>query len=321
MENRIGSLTCAAEESATTAVRFVRRMRGGSQAALMEADDGNFYVVKMLGNPQGSQVLFHDAFGSELMRSVGLPVPPWKVLYIPTPLTRSRELRFQTASGSTSAPSAGPHFASQFVLRDMRDSLCEILPTAWINRLSNPEDFIGALMVDLWTNNQDHRQAIFLRHSESEQLHAFFVDQGYQFSYKLEDLKVAVRRVQFMNRGVYRCADLENLLLEWEVRLAALTRKGLIEIASACNLPPLWYTRSDLKNAIDLLIERQSLLKSFRKALQEDLSSPEIAGPMLRLGKTGDFDAIQIRGVGSCFPRTGGDDKALHYDHSADRSR
>jgi hypothetical protein len=301
MENRIGSLTCAAQNPVTTATKFIRRMRGGSQAALMEADDGNFYVVKMLGNPQGSNILFRDALGSELMRLVGLPVPAWKPISISACLARSNELRFQLPSGSTHAPARGPHFASLFIARDARDSLYETLPTPWISRLVNRDHFIGALMVDLWTNNEDSRQAIFLEQGDSEQLHAFFVDQGYQFSNKSEHPKVAIRRVQFTNRGVYRCSGLENLLLEWEARLAAITKDSLEQMVVDCNLPALWCSSPELEKAIDLLIERQSLLSSFRKAIQEDLSTPEIAGRSLRLYKNGNFDTIQIRGVGSCF--------------------
>jgi hypothetical protein len=35
-----------------TAVRHVRKMRGGAQAHLLEADDGKWYVVKFRNNPQ-----------------------------------------------------------------------------------------------------------------------------------------------------------------------------------------------------------------------------------------------------------------------------
>jgi hypothetical protein len=34
------------------ALRMVRKMRGGAQAHLLECEDGNFYVVKFVNNPQ-----------------------------------------------------------------------------------------------------------------------------------------------------------------------------------------------------------------------------------------------------------------------------
>lgn len=286
----------------------------------MEADDGNFYVVKMLGNPQGSSILFRDALGSELMRLVGLPVPAWKPISISACLAGSSELRFQLPSGSTHAPARGPHFASLFIARDVSDLLYETLPTPWISRLVNQDHFIGALMVDLWTNNQDPRQAIFLKQGDSDHLYTFFIDQGYQFSNKSEHPKIAIRRVQFMNRGVYRCSGLETLLLEWEAKLAAITKDSLKQMVLDCNLPAPWYTSLELEKAIDLLIERQSLLSSFREAIQEDTSIPEMAGRSLRLYKNGNFDAIQIRGLGSCVGGAGGGAKALRIIGSANRA-
>src|ERR1035438_6617674 len=43
-----------------TAVRHVRKMRGGAQAHLLEADDGKWYVVKFRNNPQHRRVLVNE---------------------------------------------------------------------------------------------------------------------------------------------------------------------------------------------------------------------------------------------------------------------
>ena len=40
--------------------RFLRRMRGGAQAHLLEADDGRWYVVKFLENPQHRRILVNE---------------------------------------------------------------------------------------------------------------------------------------------------------------------------------------------------------------------------------------------------------------------
>ncbi len=42
------------------AIKHIRRLRGGSQAQLMAADDGHEYVVKFQGNPQTTRVLAND---------------------------------------------------------------------------------------------------------------------------------------------------------------------------------------------------------------------------------------------------------------------
>ena len=49
-----------------TAVRHVRKMRGGAQAHLLEADDGHWYVVKFRNNPQHRRVLVNEAICATL---------------------------------------------------------------------------------------------------------------------------------------------------------------------------------------------------------------------------------------------------------------
>jgi len=64
------------------AVEYIRKLRGGSQPALIKCSDGNFYVVKFLNNPQGPNVLFNEVLGTEIFRLAGLPVPMWRVIHV-----------------------------------------------------------------------------------------------------------------------------------------------------------------------------------------------------------------------------------------------
>ena len=65
-----------------SAVRFIRKMRGGSQPILVEASDRNLYVVKSQDNLQGRNVLFNEVVGSEMFRQVGLPGPERALIYL-----------------------------------------------------------------------------------------------------------------------------------------------------------------------------------------------------------------------------------------------
>lgn len=49
-------------------VEYVRPLRGGSQPFLAGASDGQLYVVKFNGNPQGPNVLLNECVGNELYR-------------------------------------------------------------------------------------------------------------------------------------------------------------------------------------------------------------------------------------------------------------
>lgn len=59
-----------------TATRYVVPLReGGSLPAVLEADDGQTYVVKFRGAGQGARALVAELVAGELARALGLPVP------------------------------------------------------------------------------------------------------------------------------------------------------------------------------------------------------------------------------------------------------
>jgi hypothetical protein len=59
-----------------TAIRYVTPLReGGSLPAVVEADDGELYVVKFLGAGQGARALVAELVVGELARACGLHVP------------------------------------------------------------------------------------------------------------------------------------------------------------------------------------------------------------------------------------------------------
>jgi len=61
---------------------YIRKLRGRSQPMPVEASDGHLYVVKFINNPQGLNVLFNEAVGTELYSIAGLSVPAWRPLLV-----------------------------------------------------------------------------------------------------------------------------------------------------------------------------------------------------------------------------------------------
>src|SRR5690349_15007291 len=55
--------------------RLIRKMRGGAQAHLLEADDGHFYVVKFRNNPQHRRVLINEWLASTFLRYLQVAAP------------------------------------------------------------------------------------------------------------------------------------------------------------------------------------------------------------------------------------------------------
>jgi hypothetical protein len=54
---------------------LIRKMRGGAQAHLIEAEDAAFYVVKFTNNPQHRRILVNEWLASALMRYLQIHVP------------------------------------------------------------------------------------------------------------------------------------------------------------------------------------------------------------------------------------------------------
>ncbi|MGD0014987.1 MAG: HipA family kinase, partial [Bryobacteraceae bacterium] len=66
--------------------RHVRKMRGGAQSHLVEADDGRFYVVKLRNNPQHPRVLVNEAVASVFLHYLQISAPEVAIISL------SREL-------------------------------------------------------------------------------------------------------------------------------------------------------------------------------------------------------------------------------------
>ena len=72
------------------AVRYVTPLReGGSVPALVEADDGKLYVVKMRGAGQGARVLIAELVAGRLGQALGLRVPALALVDLDAALARS----------------------------------------------------------------------------------------------------------------------------------------------------------------------------------------------------------------------------------------
>lgn len=72
------------------AVRYVTPLReGGSVPALVEADDGRLYVVKLAGAAQGGRALVAELIAGQIGRALGLEVPELALIDLDATLSRS----------------------------------------------------------------------------------------------------------------------------------------------------------------------------------------------------------------------------------------
>ena len=107
-----------------TLTKHIRVLRGGSQPHLMQANDGNLYVVKFQGNPQGTRVLANEMLAAMLAEGLGLPMPTTEVVELPPEL--SEGLFFEIPSGRQPIL-PGLHLGSRLVITSTEGRSYDVL--------------------------------------------------------------------------------------------------------------------------------------------------------------------------------------------------
>ncbi len=143
--------------------RHVRKMRGGAQSHLLQADDQQFYVVKFRNNPQHRRVLINEAVAAVLLRYLQIATPEVAVISVSSEfLSANPDLCLQL--GANRIPiEAGWHFGSRYPGDPDQIAVYDFVPDALLTQVVNLRDFIGMLVFDKWTGNADGRQAVFFR--------------------------------------------------------------------------------------------------------------------------------------------------------------
>ncbi len=146
-----------------TAVRHIRKMRGGAQSHLLEADDGNWYVVKFRNNPQHRRVLINELLAGVLLDYLKIAAPQTALIRIsPAFLAANPEIHFVLGSRRQEIE-PGWHFGSRYPGDPARIAVYDFLPDALLPTVVNLEDFRAILVFDKWTGNADGRQSVFYR--------------------------------------------------------------------------------------------------------------------------------------------------------------
>src|SRR5215831_3729286 len=146
-----------------TAVRHVRKMRGGAQAHLLEADDGNWYVVKFRNNPQHHRVLVNELLSATFLDYLEVSIPETAIIQVTKPFLEANPEIHIAIGTRRIAIEPGWHFGSRYPGDPARSAVYDFLPDALLSRVVNLEDFRAILVFDKWTGNADGRQCVFYR--------------------------------------------------------------------------------------------------------------------------------------------------------------
>jgi len=143
------------------AIELLWRVRGGSQAHLIHASDGFWYVVKFQNNPQHHRILVNELLASELLEYLGVAAPQHAIVHFsPAFMAANPEACIQTRHGKI-AVQPGPHFGSRYPGDPRVVNVCDSLTDRALGSVANLKQFLGALVFDRWVCNADARQAIF----------------------------------------------------------------------------------------------------------------------------------------------------------------
>ena len=258
------------------AVQHIRRMRGGSQAHLMRASDGGYYVTKFQNSPQGVRILANEMFATSLGLWLGLPMPQVVAIEVSDWLINNTpELRIELA-GSQVPCSSGLQCGSRYPCDPATDpmDIFDYLPESHMAKLNQSLSFARVLVLDKWLCNADGRQAIFLRKRRARNFHALFIDHGYclnatEWSFADSPL-----------RGVYARNCVYENVTGWESFEPVLSRAEQADIVDIwrCAEPivPEWYEhdRAGLERIVETVYERRQSIRSLIDAFRVSSRAP-----------------------------------------------
>lgn len=200
-----------------SANKYIRKMRGGSQSILVQANDGRYYIVKMMGNPQGVNTLANEYMGTLMAQSAGLPVANHKAIYLSDSFIDSDQgLWFELPTGRR-RPNKGVHYASLLVGQPSgTERVSEYISPSRIGLITNRESFLGMYILDVWANHVDNRQAVLRRRSSMDNSQeVIFIDHGYMFGGPNWDFKDRPGIALHLETSVYSNLWNEDKIASW----------------------------------------------------------------------------------------------------------
>jgi hypothetical protein len=260
--------------------QVLRRMRGGSQPFLVEGENGQFYVAKFTGNPQGNRTLINEWIAHRLFQQLGLSTPALHILRLSDRTDGRERLCFQI--GKHSLPIQGMfHLGSQCPVDPTRTAIYDFVPRKLFPKVVNLIDLAAAFVLDRWLGQTDTRQAIFVRdrlNGKGLELRLYLIDHGMSFAGNEWELPDSTRYGLYIDRSAYSSLNMKGASEEALSRIEAFTESDLY--AAADDLPSCWFADEDydgLAKLLGLLDLRRSLLRPVvlrhLKFLQRELSA------------------------------------------------
>jgi len=257
-----------------SAIQHLRPLRGGAQAHLLMASDGECYVTKFQNNPQHIRVLANEMLATNLGLALGLPMPRVEVLEVSDWLIeRTEDLRISLGGAKVPCQS-GKQLGSLYVGCGSPAMTLDYLPRELLQGVRNLSDFARVLVLDKWTCNSDGRQVIFWKAARRQRYSATFIDQGYCFNAGEWTFPDSPLRGTYANTCVYEG------VMGWQAFEPALSRAEEMDADTiwqcAANIPEEWYEgdRDGLHQLVSALYHRRTAIRGLIEKFRESTRNP-----------------------------------------------
>ena len=265
-----------------TAVRHVRKMRGGAQAHLLEADDGHWYVVKFRNNPQHRRVLVNEVLCGTLLRYLKIAAPDTALIQVSERFLGENPECCLLLGARRVEIEPGWQFGSQYPGDPNRVAVYDFLPDPLLSQVANLEDFRAIMVFDKWVGNADGRQCAFyralVRRGESPGARASFVarmiDHGYAFNGPNWDFPESTVQGLYARKLVYEGVRSLDDFQPWLNQVVHFPEEVIDQAWKS--VPPDWIEGEEdaLDRLLEQFYERRARVPVLIEACREGRSNP-----------------------------------------------
>jgi|SRR5579872_3938757 len=240
------------------AVRHVRKMRGGAQAHLLEADDGHWYVVKFRNNPQHHRILVNELLSAAFLEYLKISIPETALIQVTRAFLEANPEVHLTLGSRCLPIEPGWHFGSRYPGDPARIAVYDFLPDALLPKVVNLDEFRAVLVFDKWAANADGRQSVFyramVRRGAGGQAGfvARMIDNGFAFNGPNWDFPDSNVQGLYARRLVYEPVRSLDDFQPW-LDLVTHFPEEVLDRAWA-SIPPAWVEGEE--DALEALLER-----------------------------------------------------------------
>lgn len=263
------------------AIRHVRKMRGGAQAHLLEADDGHWYVVKFRNNPQHRRILVNELIAAAFLDYLRIAAPETAVIEVSAAFLAANPDVHISMGTRRVGIEPGWHFGSRYPGDPARIAVYDFLPDALLPSVVNLEDFRAILVFDKWVGNADGRQSVFYRAMVRNPTGggrpgfvARMIDHGYAFNGPHWDFPESPLQGIYARRLVYDSVRSLDDFQPWLDQVKGFPEE--VMDTAWKRIPPDWVAgdEDELDRLLERLFERRKLIPELIAACREAKVNP-----------------------------------------------